>query len=407
MHYRTLCLACRAGQGIADAVACTRCGGPLGFEYDFDQGTTAAVPDNARSGLWRWWRLLPVSPCPDEPVSLGEGATPLLASRLCPDVRLYWKDESRNPTGSHKDRAMALALTRGRLHGARRTLVVSAGSTGLANAAYAARAGLPSTTLVGHGVPRERLQPLQAYGTRLIEIDSGIDDVIEAARRFAGLDGTLVCSTTRTSNPYQAEAAKTIAYEVAEGAGGVPDWLFVPVGGGGTVAALLRGFQDWMAMGRSDRLPRIAAVVPTTYDALRAAWEQGIHDSERFANLPYRDDAPTILSKLSHAHPPDGMEALEAIRASQGVVAAVSDEEAAKAVGRVAATDGLYLEPSSCVVLPALERLIADGTVALGSSVVALACGGGHRETFVLAEREALRLERATIADIGGLMGLS
>lgn len=401
MPYRIVCLACQTRHSSHDATCCAACSGPLGFQYD----PAPAAPDNAFSGMWRWWRHLPIDR-PDAPVTLGEGSTPLLESRLCPQVRLAWKDESRNPTGSHKDRAMALALTRGRSQNARRTLVVSAGSTGLSNAAYSARAGLPSITLVGSGTPRERLQPLQAYGTRLVEVAAGIDDVIEAARQLAGVDGTLVCSTTRTSNPYQAEAAKTISYEIAE-ADGVPDWFIVPVGGGGTVSAVLRGFQDWMGTGRSDRLPRIAAVVPASYDALKVAWDRGIQGADAFAALPYRDDVPTILSKLSHPHPPDGLEALEAVRASGGVVIAVSDAAGLDAVGRVAAADGLYLEPSACVCLPALERLIAEGTVRAGGRVVALACGGGHRETFVLARQETVRPERAKLAELRNMLGVA
>lgn len=399
MRYSTVCLRCSADQFGPAAIACPGCGGPLGYRY-----AAAGWPDaTPGQSMWRFRRYLPV---PDDavPVTLGEGGTPLLASRMEPRVRLWWKDETRNPTGSHKDRAMALAMTHARLVGARLALVVSAGSTGLSNAAYAARAGLPSITLVPKGAPLARLQPLAVYGSRLIEIDGDIDSAIEAARQLAGRSGIYVASTTRTSNPVQGEAAKTIAHEIVDQSGGAPDWMLVPSGGGGTIAGLWRGFVEARDAGKSAKLPRLAAVVPTAYDALAAALRAGIDGEAAFAALPYSDDTPTILSKLSHAHPPDGLEALAAIRASGGTVVAVSDDAAAAGSERIAQADGLYLEPSSGVLAPALERLLNDGTIAPGSAVAGLACGSGFRETFILAGRTPAVPERVALAELAELL---
>ncbi|MBV8911839.1 MAG: pyridoxal-phosphate dependent enzyme, partial [Acetobacteraceae bacterium] len=336
-------------------------------------------------------------------LSLGEGDTPLVRSRAVSEVELLWKDESRNPTGSHKDRALAVAVTHALLGGARRSLVVSAGSTGLSNAAYAARAGLESISLMSRGAPEDRLSPLATYGSRLIEIDAGIDDIIAAARSLSGRHGIRVASTTRSSDPYQAEGGKTIAYELAEQLGGAPDWVVVPVGGGGTIAAIWRGWQDLRAAGRVRTLPRLAAVVPAAYPALQHAFAQGVSTQQAFETLPFADDVPTILNKLSHAHPPDGIEALEAIRNSNGTVVAVSDEDAIAGTLAIARRDGLYLEPSSGVVLPALERLLEAGVIAPSARVVALACGSGFRETFVMKHAQPLSRERASLAGLDAL----
>ncbi len=401
MRYTAQCLRCGTGQPDPAAIACGRCGGPLGFAYDGD-----LAPDNAAGpGMWRYWRSLPVAFGADV-VTLGEGGTPLLASRLEPRVRLFWKDETRNPTGSHKDRALSLAMTHARQIGAALALVVSAGSTGLSNAAYAARAGIPSVTLIPQGAPAARLLPLTVYGSRLIEVASGIDDTIAAARRLAGRGGIYVASTTRTSNPVQSEAAKTIAHEIVEQSGDAPDWVMVPTGGGGTIAGLWRGFVEAHRGGRCSRLPRLAAVVPSGYDALAAALNANIADAGAFARLPYRDDAPTILTKLSHAHPPDGLEALAAIRASGGTVVAAGDEEAVAGSRRIASADGLYLEPSSGVLAPALHRLLAERTIQPGAAVVGIACGSGFRETFILEGRTPLPIEHATLDGLAASLGL-
>ncbi len=361
--------------------------------------------DPALAGsIWRFWRSLPLAD-PALAVSLGEGNTPLLPSRLFPELRLWWKDEGRNPTGSHKDRALSVAASCAVARGARMMAVVSAGSTGLSTAAYAARAGLPALCLMARGAPIERVYPARALGARLLELDADIDTLIAELGTWAGRDGVFVASTTRRSCPEQAEAAKTIAYEIAETLPGAPDWMVVPVGGGGTIAGIWRGFDELQRAGAIARVPRLAAVVPATHDALAAAFERGIDNPADFAALPYRDDVPTVLAKLSHAHPPDGLEALEAVRASGGTVVALPDATALDAVAAVGARDGLYLEPSSAIAAPAIASLLQRGDIRGGDSVVALAGGHGFRETFVMAGARPVRPETARLRDLPALLG--
>ena len=361
-------------------------------------------PDPVHGGcMWRFWRGLPADP--SQSVSLGEGGTPLIPSRLFPQLRLWWKDEGRNPTGSHKDRALSVAASCAQARGARLMAVVSAGSTGLSTAAYAARAGLPALCLMARGTPIERVYPAQALGARLLELDADIDTLIAELGAWAGRDGVFVASTTRLSCPEQAEGAKTIAYEIAETLGEAPDWMVVPVGGGGTIASLWRGFNELARAGTIARMPRLAGIVPSGYDALAAAFARGIDDAAAFAALPYRDDVPTVLTKLSHAHPPDGIEALQAVRASGGTVLALPDAAALDAVGQVGARDGLYLEPSSAIAAPAIAALLEQGVINPGASVVALACGHGFRETFVMAQARPTRPEQARLQDLPSLLG--
>ena len=361
--------------------------------------------DPAHAGsMWRFWRGLPLAD-PALAVSLGEGNTPLLPSRLFAPLRLWWKDERRNPTGSHKDRALSVAASCAVARGARLMAVVSAGSTGLSTAAYAARAGLPALCLMARGAPIGRIYPARALGARLLELDADIDTLIGELGAWAGRDGVFVASTTRRSCPEQAEAAKTIAYEIAEALHGAPDWLVVPVGGGGSIAAIWRGFEELARAGAIGRTPRLAAVVPATHDALAVAFAQGIDDAADFAALPYRDDVPTVLTKLSHAHPPDGLEALEAVRASGGTVVALSDSAALDAVARVGAHDGLYMEPSSAIAAPAIAALLERGEIGDGDTVVALACGHGFRETFLMTEARPIRPEMARLHDLPKLLG--
>jgi threonine synthase len=393
-HFRTASL--DAGfmptQELSSAVS-------LGFDYD---GPPVSDPRYAAS-LWRFWRALPIAD-PARAVSLGEGNTPLLPSRMFDGRHVFWKDESRNPTGSHKDRALAVAASHAVERGARTLAVVSAGSTGLSAAAYGARAGLASLILIARGAPRERVYPAFVLGARLIEVDAGIDLLIDKLRSLSSTAGLYVASTTRSSNAHQAEGAKTIAYEVCEQLGDAPDWFVAPVGGGGTIAAIFRGFCELRNAGMAKRVPRLVAVVPSAYDAIAAAFTQQITEPAAFAALPYRDDVPTVLTKLAHAHPPDGIEALAAIRASHGVVMAIADDAALDAVARIGAADGLYLEPSSAVLAPAIEAIAAKGIFRPEDTIVALAGGSGFRETFVLGKARPMRCETLALADLPNLV---
>jgi threonine synthase len=360
----------------------------------------------ADRSMWRFRERFPIDHCVP-PVSLGEGGTPLIASHLMSSGRLFWKDETRNPTGSHKDRALSLAATDARSCGARVMAVVSAGSTGLSSAAYARRAGLASLTLMGRGAQAERVYPVFAMGSRLIAFDTGIDAVIAALNDMNGIDGLYVCSTTRAANAVQAEAPKTIAYEIVEDLGRAPDWVIVPTGGGGTIAGIGQGFRDLLDGGLINRLPHLVAVVPTRYAALREALTRDIRKRDAYFALPYRDDVATALTKLSHAHPPDGLAALDALRESDGLVLAFDDDAAIEGVAEIGAADGLYLEPSSAIVAPAVKELWRSGHVRDQDIVVALACGSGFRETFVTAAARPLRRETATLADLPRLIGLA
>ena len=375
-HVSAHCLACGRPAPVVGVIACPACGGCLGFAY-----TDGEVrPDDGQDGpLWRWWRRLPVVD-PRHFATLGEGGTPLLRPRLSYPVDLRLKDEGRNPTGSHKDRALAVAIAAALAAGVRDSVVVSAGSTGLSHAAYCARAGVRSTVLMSADADPGRARLLCTYGARVVRVAAPIDPVIGAVEALARERGLHTASTTRSSNPHQAEGCKTIAYELIERLGRAPDAVLVPTGGGGTIAALGRGFAELAEAGAIASIPRLIAIVPERWNALELALEHGLDDGAGIAALDFAAAPPTILGKLCHAHPPDARAALASIRGSGGSVIGVSDAEALAGCERLAREEGLFVEPSSGVVLPALERLLADGRIRKGEQVAALLCGSGFRE---------------------------
>jgi threonine synthase len=157
------------------------------------------------------------------------------------------------------------------------------------------------------------------------------------------------------------------------------------------LAAIWRGFLDLQTLGWIDALPKMAGVQPRAYNALEIAMRRGLETWDEILALDYTDAPPSVQVKLAHGHPPDGMEALEAVRASGGVFLSVTDNEALDAQLQFSRNEGLYIEPSTGVVPAALDRLLAEGRIRPDETVVALICGGGFRENFVTLERRPLR----------------
>jgi threonine synthase len=379
--FTVACLACQfAVDTTRDLRACPSCGGPLGFGYDKALVSFA----HEDPSMWRFRSLLPVG-SGTEAVTLGEGGTPLTRARLDLGCQLYWKNETVNPSGSHKDRAMSVALTRARALGISTVFVASAGSTGLAAASYAAAAGLRCVVLVGEEASVARLLPLRVLGSDVYRVHGSVDDALDLLENAGWAAGIHDVSTRRASNPYQAEGPKTIAYEIFASLGRVPDWVVIPVGGGGTLAAAARGFAELVELGMADRIPRLAAVQPSVCATLVVARERGIHsDAEMRAAAP-AERPVTIQIKLAHTYAPDGAEALEALDRTRGVALAATDAEAIDGVRRLGASEGIFAEPSSGVVVPAVEQLVRDGLAGPDDLVVGLVCGNGFRETESLA----------------------
>jgi threonine synthase len=228
-------------------------------------------------------------------------------------------------------------------------------------------------------------------------------------------------STYRRGNPYQAEGAKTIGYEVAAQLGHAqqpgrtgrpgqaPDWIVVPTGGGGTAAALWRAFGELRdrgllattagatTAGAAGNRPRIVTVQPAAYNALEIALREDLRDEPSLYALAISEDVPTVQAKLQHGVPPDALDVLGALRASGGTAISVTDEEALDAQ-RDLAGEGVFGEPSAAAALAGVRKLVASGVVRPDHTVVALVTGSGFREPAAgpVARR---RLSERTLAE--------
>jgi len=354
---------------------CGICPGDFAFEY---RNATPNLPDRPR-GLWDYADLLPVRE-PQNAVTLGEGGTPLLLARQDHGCRLHWKLESQNPTGSQKDRALSVAMTVARESGFRRTFIVSTGSAGLACAAYAARAGLACLVIVPQYTPPERLLPIQALGAEILEVKGTFREIGALAIRLER-SGLYNATTERAVNPFQAEAPKTIAYEIAAQLGRAPDWVVVPVGGGATLAGIGQGFHDLVRFGRADRMPRLVSVQPRAFNTLETAWTSGIATQDELNAIGCDEAVATVAINLKCGVPADGAAVLEALRQSDGIAVSVTDADALGGQAALGRGEGIFCEPSSAILSAAIKRLVVtESVIRADDVVVGVITGSGLRE---------------------------
>lgn len=381
---------------VGDALErCPGCVGPFSFHYSEHHSDA----DCHGIGMWRYSDSLPVRD-PNSIVSLGEGNTPLLSSRQAGPGRLYWKLECGNPTGSQKDRALSVSISKARELGYLRAIIASTGSAGLSCAAYCSRGGLKCVILVPNGTPRGRLVPMQMLGASVIAVDATFSEIKNFLRVLRTSRSWFDASTFMEACPYASEGAKTISYEIVADLGEAPSWVVIPVGGGGTLYGVWRGFVELVEAGRIERTPRLAAVQPQDFDVLQRALARGATRASDLAPLARDERVETTLRNLKHSVPPDAIAALAALRGSNGRVLTVTDEEALRWQHQLAATEGIFCEPSSAAAAAATSRLLEQELLPTGASVVTLVTGSGLREVPCLEEIQIPTLAPSELLDM-------
>jgi threonine synthase len=286
----------------------------------------------------RYRDRLPIEPG-DPIVSMNEGSTPLvraltLSERLGLDV--YMKLEGVNPTGSFKDRGMTVAVSRAAGEGAEAIICASTGNTAASAAAYAARAGMRGAVIVPEGkIAIGKLAQALIHGARVIALQGNFDEALAIVRQLAE---THPVELVNSVNPYRIEGQKTAAFEVCDELGDPPDALAIPVGNAGNITAYWRGFQEYDA-----------APILYGFQAEGAAPLVHGHPIEK---------PETVASAIRIGNPARWEEAMDAVTASRGRIAAVSDEQILDAYRLLASREGVFCEPASAA---SVAGLLAHG----------------------------------------------
>ena len=370
------CRNCGRPEPIGLAYVCSACFGPLEVAYDLssitiDRSTIAARP----SGIWRYLELLPVESKPSR--GLAVGSTPLVAAeRLGAKVgvdRLLLKDDTRNPTLSFKDRAVAVAAARTASLGVEVLACASTGNLAAATAAAAAAIGLPAFVFVPASIEPGKIRHALAYGATVVPIDGTYDDVNRLCIEVADELGWGFVNVNL--RPFYAEGSKTLAFEIAEGLGWrLPDVVVAPIASGALFAKLAKGFRELAAVGliEADAASKVRFVgaQPAGCAPVARAWEAGGDV------VPVRTPE-TFVHSLAIGSPADGRYALEVVREHGGSIEAVSDDETADVIRDAARLEGVFVEPAGGVTLASVAAARRRGVIRDGDEVVALVTGNG------------------------------
>ncbi|MEY2616584.1 MAG: threonine synthase [Verrucomicrobiota bacterium] len=356
---------------------CQNCQRPLLASYDL-KAVSAILSRKDLAGrepsLWRYREVLPL-PADEEPVSFGEGWTPLLpAPRFGPEIGLpnVWiKDESQNPTGSFKARGMSVAVSMAKHYGATALAVPSAGNAAGALAAYAARTGLPAHLFMPEDTPRANVVECAATGARITLVKGLITDCAREVARRAAVEGWFDLSTLR--EPYRLEGKKTLGYEIAEQMGWqLPDVILYPTGGGTGLIGMWKAFHEMEQLGWiSSKRPRMVAVQAAGCCPIVSAFNAG----ERFATEHL--NASTMASGLRVPKAIGDFLILAAVNQSGGTSLAITDREMLEAVKSIGAAEGLFVAPESAACCAAAGKLAKSGWIRSDETVVIFNTGTG------------------------------
>jgi len=332
------------------------------------------------------WGYRPFFSVPEdaEPVTLGEGNTPLIsAKRLgasCGLTNLWLKNETLNPSGTYKDRFATVAMTLAKARGITRAAIGSAGNAAAAVAAYAARAGIECFIMMPPGAVKERAWQNMAYGGRFIYGMGGVDDCVYMAEEGEESLGWKNMCTTMTNNPLACDGYKTIAYEIARDLDfQAPDYVVCPVGGGIIISKVYKGFEEMHALGLIDRLPRMIAVQAAGCAPLVKAYQEGKEKTEKW------EHGQTIAFAIFDPVTFEGVTALDTVRRSEGTAAAVEDEAILSAMRDCARMEGVIAEPASAATVAAAAALRRAGAIGEGDQVVCVLTGSGLRDLKLFA----------------------
>ena len=340
----------------------------------------------ARSVPWRgivreFKEILP--PIPDDAiVTLLEGNTPLvpvprLAARIARGLELYVKIEGQNPTGSFKDRGMTVAVSRAVAAGARAVLCASTGNTSASAAAYAARRGLRCVVVIPGGqIALGKLAQAMMYGARVVAVEGNFDRALEIVR-VLGDEGSVV--VVNSINPDRIEGQKTIAFEIVDALGRVPDAHALPVGNAGNITATWKGYVERVRR-EGDKRPRMLG--------FQAAGAAPIVRGHR---IP---DPQTLATAIKIGNPASWEGANKARDESGGVIEMVTDQEIVAAYKALAETEGIFVEPASAAGIAGLMKLGAEGRLNDLRLVVVTVTGHGLKdpERAIAVSREVEKI---------------
>lgn len=370
------CRECGNDTELALTHVCDFCFAPLEVAYAPDRTVTRERIEAGPASLWRYADLLPVIDADAERVDLGTGFSPLrpaprLAARLGLS-ELWIKDDTRNPSGSFKDRVVAVALTAARALGVDTVACASTGNLANAVSAGAAFAGIPAYVFIPHDLEIGKIVGSAVYGARVVSVKGTYDEVNRLCAEVADSEGWGFVNVNL--RPYYSEGSKTIGFEVAEQLGWrLPEHVVIPVASGSMLTKVHRAFGELVDHGLVEPADaRISGAQAEGCGPVATAYKAGTFDVQ-----PVKPD--TIARSLAIGDPADGYYALRAVDETGGAVEAATDDEIVAGMRLLAETEGVFAETAGGVTVACLQKLVEQGAVGPDEQVVAVISGNGYK----------------------------
>ena len=371
-----ICRECGSTYPTEARYSCDFCFGPLEVSYDLEAARASLTRESIEAGpasIWRYGALLPDPG--EEPVDLGAGWTPLRrAHRLGEELglrELWLKDDTRNPTGSFKDRVVSVALSSARRLGFSTAACASTGNLATSVAAHAAAIGWPSVTIIPSDLEKSKIAMAAIFGGTVLGVEGNYDDVNRLCVELVAEHEDWAFANVNL-RPYYAEGSKTLAYEIAEQLGWrAPEQVVVPVASGSQFTKVAKGFKEFLELGLIEgEIPVLFGAQATGCSPVATAFFDGAE-----VVTPQRPN--TIARSLAIGNPADGPYVLDELRARGGDCGSVDDEEILECIGLLARTEGIFAETAGGVTIASLRQMVRRGTIDPDKSTVAIISGHG------------------------------
>lgn len=341
-----------------------KCGSP--WEIDFEAKISK---DNIHYDIYSIWRYKKAIPLPDhmEPVSLGEGWTPLLSSDLHGEPILI-KPEWINPTGSFKDRGASVVVSFLKYLGIHEAMDDSSGNAGASLAAYCAHSGITCHIFSPAHASGGKISQIKWYGAKLNLIKGTRKDVFKALEQKVAS----IYYASHNMNPFFFEGTKTLAYEICEQSGWAPpNHIVVPLGYGGLYFGLMKGFIECYKSGIVRNIPRVHGIQSELYSPLYYAFRNNLNNAPE-----WNQNQRTLAEGIAAAQPFYSEKILKLIRQYHGHIEVVNEKEIISGL-KILARKGFYVEPTSAVVVEGYQKLRQNKVIKPGDSVLLILTGSG------------------------------
>ena len=376
------CTKCKTKYDLITLYNCEKCNGILEVKYDYkkiaEKDLSILIPQPGNN-LWRYKNLLPVNNA-ENMISLFEGGTPLIKSKNLSEQlginNLFFKDESRNPSGAFKDRPISVGVSKALDLGYKKVVTASSGNGAASLATYSAVANLDCFIFIPELTPVGKVSQALANGAHVIKVKGDYSDSYKMAKLASREYGWMNITSTFL-NPYTVEGDKTVAYELFRQLGdSVPDYILIPTGAGPLVYGIFKGFKELKNFKLINKLPKMIAVQSKGCMPIVKAFESS-------TKVKKWGKISTIASAIADPlrdYEKDGDRVIEVINESKGFAVYASDDQIIEAIKLLASREGIFAEPAAAIPVAVLNKINKHAGFSSNDIVVCIITGHGLKD---------------------------